>query len=213
MKTVATPEIAAQQARRIEAEYPDASCSLDFADAFQLLVATVLSAQTTDVRVNTVTPELFARYPDAAAMAGANVEDVEAIVRPLGFQRRRAAQLVTLGERLVEDFRGRVPGSRQALESLPGVGRKTASVVLGDWFGEAALTVDTHVGRLARRLGWSGSENPRQVERDVEALLPDRDWTFLSHALIEHGRAVCTAKAPDCGHCVVQDICPSAGEF
>lgn len=197
--------------RRLAATYPQAHTSLDHHSAFELLVATVLSAQTTDARVNTVTPELFRRWPDPVALAAAAPVQVEAVVRPLGFQHRRATQVVALAAALVADFGGEVPGDAKSLESLPGVGRKTANVVRGNWFGEPALTVDTHVGRLARRLGWTRATDPGRVEREVCALLPGVDWTQLSHELIWHGRAVCHSRGPDCGHCVVADLCPSAG--
>lgn len=196
--------------RRLHATHPDAHTSLEHASAFELLVATVLSAQTTDARVNTVTPELFRRWPDPAALADAAPEAVEAVVRPLGFQHRRAGQVVALAAALVADFHGEVPADARSLESLPGVGRKTANVVRGNWFGEPALTVDTHVGRLARRLGWTRATDPARVERDVCALLPGIDWTQLSHEMIWHGREVCHSRVPDCAHCVLADLCPSA---
>ncbi|MGO3795853.1 MAG: endonuclease III [Pauljensenia sp.] len=197
--------------RRLHATYPDAHTSLDHTSAFELLVATVLSAQTTDARVNTVTPELFRRWPDPVALAGADPGTVEAVVRPLGFQHRRAGQVVALAGALVADFQGDVPADARSLESLPGVGRKTANVVRGNWFGEPALTVDTHVGRLARRLGWTRATDPARVERDVCALLPGIDWTQLSHEMIWHGREACHSRTPDCAHCVLADLCPSAG--
>lgn len=196
--------------RRLADSYPDARCTLTHRSAFELLVATVLSAQTTDARVNRVTPALFARWPTPAALAGAPEDAIEAAVRPLGFQHRRGGQLKRLSQALVVEHAGRVPGERAALVALPGVGRKTAHVVLGDWFGIPALTVDTHVGRLARRLGWSARTDPRGVEADVVALLPGEDWTALSHRLIAHGRAVCRARGPECAHCVLRDLCPSA---
>lgn len=197
--------------RRLAATYPDAHTSLDHTSAFELLVATVLSAQTTDARVNTVTPGLFRRWPDPRSLGAADPAEVEAVVRPLGFQHRRAGQVVALARALVADFHGEVPADARSLESLPGVGRKTANVVRGNWFGEPALTVDTHVGRLARRLGWTRATDPARVERDVCALLPGVDWTQLSHEMIWHGRAVCHSRVPDCGHCVLADLCPSAG--
>lgn len=199
--------------RRLDATYPDAHTSLDHTSPFELLVATVLSAQTTDARVNTVTPELFRRWPDAPSLAGADVAAVEAVVRPLGFQHRRAEQVVALARALVAHFGGAVPGDARSLESLPGVGRKTANVVRGNCFGVPALTVDTHVGRLSRRLGWTDSKDPARVERDVCALLPGVDWTQLSHEMIWHGRAVCHSRDPRCGDCVLADLCPSAGTF
>lgn len=196
---------------RLRATYPEATTSLDHRNAFELLVATVLSAQTTDARVNTVTPTLFSRWQTPEALATADPASVEQVVRPLGFQHRRATQVVGLAHALVEHFGGAVPAASRDLESLPGVGRKTANVVRGNWFGIPALTVDTHVGRLARRLGWTGATDPAAVERDVCALLPDVDWTQLSHELIWHGRAVCTARAPRCDTCVLADLCPRVG--
>lgn len=196
---------------RLRATYPEATTSLDHRNAFELLVATVLSAQTTDARVNTVTPTLFSRWQTPEDLATADPASVEQVVRPLGFQHRRATQVVGLAHALVEHFGGAVPAASRDLESLPGVGRKTANVVRGNWFGIPALTVDTHVGRLARRLGWTGATDPAAVERDVCALLPDVDWTQLSHELIWHGRAVCTARAPRCDTCVLADLCPRVG--
>ena len=195
----------------MRATYPEATTSLDHRNAFELLVATVLSAQTTDARVNTVTPTLFSRWQTPEDLATADPASVEQVVRPLGFQHRRATQVVGLAHALVEHFGGAVPAASRDLESLPGVGRKTANVVRGNWFGIPALTGDTHVGRLARRLGWTGAPDPAAVERDVCALLPDVDWTRLSHELIWHGRAVCTARAPRCDTCVLADLCPRVG--
>ncbi|WP_197722294.1 endonuclease III [Actinomyces viscosus] len=193
--------------------YPDAACALDHDGPFQLLVATVLSAQTTDARVNTVTPELFERYPDAAALGAARREDLETILRPLGFQRAKAGHLLGIGQALTERFGGQVPRSREELVSLPGVGRKTANVVLGNAFGEPAITVDTHVGRLSRRLGWTTSKDPVRVEKDIAALWEPWRWTDGCHRLIEHGRRVCSARAPRCGECALLDagLCPQVG--
>lgn len=199
--------------------YPDAECELDFSSAFELLVATVLSAQTTDVRVNAVTPELFDRWPNPHAMAAAPEDELESVLRPLGMAARRARHVQELSSRLDRDFGGEVPDDQKALESLAGVGRKTAHVVRGTWFGHSLLTVDTHVGRLARRLGWSESTAPRAVERDVVARTEsdgcrdDVDLTMLSHRLIFHGRNLCTARKPACGECPLATLevpCPSA---
>lgn len=202
----------ARKVHRLLADrYPDARCELDFGDPLQLLVATVLSAQSTDRRVNSVTPALFARYPDAAAYAGADPAELEAMVRPTGFFRAKSASLVGLGAALVERFDGRVPGRLEDLVTLPGVGRKTANVVLGDAFGIPGITVDTHVGRLARRLGWTAHEDPVKVEADLAGLFPRRDWTILSHRLIFHGRRTCHARRPACGACPVARLCPSYG--
>ena len=197
----------------LAAVYPGARCTLDHDGPFQLLVATVLSAQTTDARVNTVTPALFEAFPDAGALAAADPGRLEALLRPLGMQRTRAERLIGLGDGLAERFDGVVPRSREALVSLPGVGRKTANVVLGNAFGVPALTVDTHVGRLSRRLGWTASKDPVRVERDLAALWEPQRWTDGCHRLIAHGRAVCGARAPRCEECVIAEaeLCPQVG--
>lgn len=196
--------------RALALRWPDARCELDFRTPLELLVATVLSAQTTDVRVNQVTPALFARFPDAAAYAGADPEAIEEIIRPTGFFRAKARSLQGLGRALVERYDGEVPARLEDLVTLPGVGRKTANVVLGDAFGVPGITVDTHVGRLARRLGWTTSEDPVVVERDVAALIPRPEWTLLSHRLIFHGRRTCHARTPDCASCPLTRDCPSS---
>lgn len=202
----------ARKINRILGEtYPYAVAELDFDNPFELLVATVLSAQTTDVRVNATTPELFARYPDAAALASARIEDVEDIVRPLGFYRSKAKAIVNLAAQLVADYRGQVPGKLEELVKLPGVGRKTAFVVLGNAFDKPGITVDTHFGRLARRFGFTTEEDPVKVERDVAELFEPKDWTQLSHRLVYHGRRICHAQKPACGACPVADLCPAYG--
>lgn len=202
------PEILA----RLKSEYPDAHCALDHADAFQLLCATILSAQCTDVRVNLVTPVLFARYRDPAALAAARQDDVEEIIRSTGFFRNKARNLIAMAQALVADHDGRVPAAMDDLRQLPGVGRKTANVVLGNAFGiNAGVTVDTHVGRLARLLVLSKHADPEKVEQDLMKLFPQDDWALLSHLLIFHGRQVCIARRPRCAACVLHDLCPSAG--
>lgn len=202
----------ARKINRILGEtYPYAVAELDFDNPFELLVATVLSAQTTDVRVNATTPELFDRYPDAAALASAWIEDVEDIVRPLGFYRSKAKAIVNLAAQLVADHRGQVPGTLEELVKLPGVGRKTAFVVLGNAFGKPGITVDTHFGRLARRFGFTTEEDPVKVERQVAELFEPKDWTQLSHRLVYHGRRICHAQKPACGACPVADLCPAYG--
>jgi endonuclease-3 len=205
-----------RRARRIDrvlAEtYPDATIELDFDDPFQLLVVTVLSAQTTDRRVNAVRPTLFAAYPDAGAMAAAPREHLEQIVGPLGFFRAKTDALLKLSAALVERYDGQVPPRLVDLVTLPGVGRKTANVVLGNAFGVPGITVDTHVGRLARRFGWTDETDPVKVEHAVGALFEKRDWVMLCHHLIWHGRRVCHAKKPACGACPVARWCPSYGE-
>lgn len=205
-----------RRARRINRElaelYPDAHCELDFTTPFELLIATVLSAQTTDVRVNSVTPALFARYPDAAALAAAEREDVEKLIQPTGFFRAKTDSILKLSQALVDKFGGEVPGRLSDLVTLPGVGRKTANVVLANAFDREAIAVDTHVGRLARRLGFSRHTNPDQVEADLRRTFPPEQWVFLHHALILHGRRVCTARRPACEVCPLCPDCPSCGK-
>ncbi len=204
-----------RRARRIDralaVRYPDAHIELDFRTPFELLVATVLSAQTTDVRVNLTTPALFARFPDAASIAAADPEELEEILRPTGFFRAKTRAVIGIGQALVERFGGEVPPTMKDLVTLPGVGRKTANVVLGNAFGVPGLPVDTHVLRLSGRLGLTGSDDPVQVEQDLCALLPRKDWTMASHHLIFHGRRTCFARKPACGACPVFALCPSAG--
>lgn len=197
--------------RALAQRYPDAHCELDFTNPFELLVATILSAQTTDVRVNMVTPELFRRYPDAAALVAADRTDVETIIASTGFFRAKTDSLLKLGAALMERHDGEVPGRMDELVKLPGVGRKTANVVLGNAFGVPGITVDTHFGRLVRRFGWTAEEDPVKVEHAVGALFPRRDWTQLSHVLIFHGRRTCHAKKAACGACPVARLCPAYG--
>ena len=212
MGTPRTPKGRAKEvARRLAAEYPDALCELDHHNPFELLAATILSAQTTDIGVNKVTPVLFARYPDAAALAGADRTEMEEIVKPTGFFRAKTDALIKLGAALEERYGGVVPGRLKDLVTLPGVGRKTANVLLGNAFGVPGITVDTHFGRLVRRFGWTEEEDPVQVETAVGALIPRKDWTMLSHVLIFHGRRICHAKRPACGACPVAKLCPSFG--
>ncbi len=191
--------------------YPDARCALDSASAFELLAATILSAQCTDVRVNLVTPVLFRRYPTPSALAAAHQGDVEEIVRSTGFFRNKAKNLIAMAQALVADHGGEVPNTMAALHALPGVGRKTANVVLGNWFGQnEGVTVDTHVTRIARLLKLTRHTDPVKIERDLMALVPQEDWTLVSHLLITHGRAVCIANRPRCGACVLGPLCPSS---
>lgn len=190
-------------------EYPDAECELDFSNPLELLVATVLSAQCTDARVNQVTPELFAKYPDAAHYAAASRSDLEAILRPLGFQRAKAGHLIGIGEKLMADYGGEVPQGIKELTELPGVGRKTALVVRGNAFGLPGLTVDTHFGRLMQRMGLSQSKTPLKIEKDIAELLPEKEWTMFSHRIIFHGRRVCHSRKPECEMCVVRKLCPT----
>jgi endonuclease-3 len=198
--------------RSLAETYPDAHCELDFTSPLELLVATILSAQSTDKRVNLVTPTVFARYPDAAAYAAAERSEMEAIIMPTGFFRAKTDSLIKLGAALVERFDGQVPGTLAELVTLPGVGRKTANVVLGNAFGVPGITVDTHFGRLVRRFGWTIESDPVKVEAEVAALFSPKDWTQLSHNLIWHGRRRCHARNPACGVCPVARWCPSYGE-
>lgn len=196
---------------RLKGEYPDARCALVHGDALELLVATILSAQCTDKRVNMVTPALFSRYPTAADYAAAEIGELEEIVRTTGFFRNKARSLNSLGQALVADHGGEVPRTMKELNALPGVGRKTANVVLGNAFGiDEGIVVDTHVNRLSNRLALTAEKNPEKIERDLVALVPESDWTLWAHLLIDHGRAVCKARKPDCENCVLVDLCPSA---
>ena len=192
--------------------FPDARCELDFETPLQLLVATVLSAQCTDKRVNLVTPALFARFPDAKAFALANREELEELIRSTGFYRNKATAILGLATSIQNEFAGKVPNSLEDLVQLPGVGRKTANVVLSNAFEVPGITVDTHVGRIARRLGFTNNSDPVKVEFDLMEIFASRDWTQLNHRLIFFGRRICHAKKPACGACPVGSLCPSFGE-
>jgi len=211
-----TPVALTRRARRIYRalveRYPNARCELDFETPLQLLVATVMSAQTTDVRVNMVTPAVFSRFRTAADYASADRTELETMIQSTGFYRAKTDSLIRLGTVLVERFGSEVPPRLEDLVTLPGVGRKTANVVLGNAFGIPGITVDTHFGRLARRFGWTKEEDPVKVEHAVGALIPKKDWTMLSHVLIFHGRRTCHARRPACGACPVARWCPSYGE-
>jgi endonuclease III len=204
-----------RRARRINRElaelYPDVHTELNFSSPLELLVATILSAQTTDKRVNLVTPVLFARYKTAADYAAADREDMEKIIQSTGFYRAKTANLIALGQALCDRYGGEVPGKLKDLVTLPGVGRKTANVVLGNAFGVPGITVDTHFARLAGRFGWTTQTDPVKIESEVGALFPRSEWTMLSHRLIWHGRRVCHARRPACGACGVAHWCPSFG--
>lgn len=195
--------------RLLAEEYPDARCALDYTTPLELLVATVLSAQCTDVRVNQVTPALFAEYPDAAAYAGADREHLEELIRPTGFFRNKAASIIGLGAALCADHGGEVPSTMAELVKLPGVGRKTANVVLGNAFGVPGFPVDTHVGRVVRRLGLTTQTDAVAVEREITAMVEKKEWTMFSHRLIFHGRQVCRSRRPACERCVLASLCPS----
>ncbi|WP_253915589.1 endonuclease III [Streptomyces sp. NRRL S-31] len=211
-----SPTALVRRARRINRElaevYPYAHPELDFENPFQLLVATVLSAQTTDLRVNQTTPALFAGYPTPEDLAAANPEVIEEILRPCGFFRAKTRSVIGLSEALVENFGGEVPGRLEDLVTLPGVGRKTAFVVLGNAFGRPGITVDTHFQRLVRRWQWTAETDPDKIEAAVGALFPKSDWTDLSHHVIWHGRRICHARKPACGACPIAPLCPAYGE-
>ncbi|HEX8001828.1 MAG TPA: endonuclease III [Mycobacteriales bacterium] len=215
-RTIAeTPLAKTRRARAITKElgriYPDAHCELDFTNPLELAVATILSAQCTDQRVNLVTPALFARYPTAKDYAEADRAEVEELIKPTGFFRNKTTSLIGLGRALVERHDGEVPRTLAELVELPGIGRKTANVILGNAFGVPGITVDTHFGRLARRLDWTQETDPVKVELAVAALIPKKDWTILSHRLIWHGRRCCYARKPDCASCGIAKWCPSRG--
>ncbi|MGH3436769.1 MAG: endonuclease III [Sciscionella sp.] len=202
---------ARRMVRTLATAYPDAHCELDFGTPLELVVATILSAQCTDKRVNAVTPGLFAHYRSAEGYAGADRTELEELIRPTGFYRNKATSLMGLGAALVERFDGEVPSRLADLVTLPGVGRKTANVVLGNAFDVPGITVDTHFGRLARRWGWTSLEDPAKVEHAVGELIPRKEWTMLSHRVIFHGRRVCHARKPACGACPLARDCPSYG--
>jgi endonuclease III len=198
--------------RALARHYPEVTCALHHRDAFELLAATILSAQCTDARVNLVTPALFARFPDARALERADLAEVETLIHSTGFFRAKAKNLVAMARQLVDDHQGEVPRDLDALTALPGVGRKTANVVLGTAFAIASgVVVDTHVKRLSRRLGLTASTDPLVIERDLIAVVPRRHWVDLSHRLIAHGRAVCSATRPRCRDCALAPICPRTG--
>ena len=197
--------------RLLRAEYPDATCALDHHNALQLLIATILSAQCTDERVNKVTPALFARYPDAQTLAGADREELEEIVRSTGFYRNKAKNIQEACRRIVAEYGGQVPDSMAELLTLPGVARKTANVVLGTAYHLAdGIVVDTHVKRLSQRLGLTTYDDPEKIERDLMAITLQDDWIDLSHLLIFHGRRICDARKPNCASCVIRPLCPSS---
>ena len=202
---------AAAVLQKLRATYPDAHCELNHRGAFQLLVATILSAQCTDVRVNMVTPALFKKYPDAKALSAATQEDVEDLIRSTGFFRNKAKNLIAAAKSLVQKHAGEVPKDLETLTHLPGVGRKTANVVLGNAYGiEAGIVVDTHVARLSKRLGLTKHTDPVKIERDLMKVVPQDAWTLWSHLLIWHGRRRCSARKPDCIECELRTLCPSA---
>lgn len=194
---------------RLASLYPNAKCALNHRNAFELLVATVLSAQTTDKRVNSVTPALFSAYPNPQAMAEADFTELTKILQPLGFYRAKARSIQALSVTLLEDFEGEVPNTLEELTTLRGVGRKTANVVLGNIFDTPGITVDTHVGRIARRWAWTRETDPVKAEMELNKLLPPKIWTVTCHRIIEHGRKICHSRNPECGMCAMADLCPS----
>ncbi|HSV73079.1 MAG TPA: endonuclease III [Chthonomonadales bacterium] len=203
-------EHAAETLRLLMARYPQAECALLHRNPWELLCATILSAQCTDDRVNMVTPTLFQRYPDATVMAGASQADVEAIIKSTGFFRNKAQSLIAMSQDVVARFGGEVPRALEELTTLRGVGRKTANVVLGVCYGGQAVVVDTHVRRISQLLGWTAEDDPDKIEQDLMALLPRDQWTAAGHTLIQHGRTVCVARRPRCAECPVAERCPSA---
>lgn len=211
-----SPAIMASDMKKILAllkkHYPEACCTLTFKSPFTLLMSAILSAQTTDKSVDLVTPELFRRFPDAQSLAGARIPSIENLIRRIGLYKVKARSIRNCSRMLVEEFEGEVPKTMEELTRLPGVGRKTANVVLGNAFGiNVGITVDTHVGRLSRRLGLSKSNNPAQVEKDLMKIVPNRDWTIVSHLLIAHGRAICSSRKPQCDKCFLAKLCPKTG--
>ena len=206
-----SPAPAPEVVARLKAEYPDARTELDWKNPLELLVATMLSAQTTDVQVNRVTQSLFAKYRTAEDYAHADPSELEEDIRPTGFYRNKARSLRNMAGALVEEHGGEVPGTMQELVALPGVGRKTANVVLGNAFGvDEGIVVDTHVRRVSGRLGLTENKDPVKIEQDLMKIVPEEDWTVFSHLLILHGRRTCKARKPDCPNCILNDICPSA---
>jgi endonuclease-3 len=197
--------------RQLTKNYPNVRCELDYNSAFQLLVATVLSAQCTDKRVNQTTPALFKKYPNPKKMAKADLKDIQRLVKSTGFYRAKAKNIKTLSNKIMEEFGGDVPSNLDDLITLPGVGRKTANVVLGHAFGIPGITVDTHFGRLSRRFGWSKQNDPVKVEFEVGELIPEKEWINLSQRMIWHGRRVCHSRKPACGACPLAKLCPSYG--
>src|SRR5262245_12114976 len=209
MKTTDPRRLQARRLLRVLARlYPDAHCALHFQNPLQLLVATILSSQCTDVRVNLVTPALFARYPDTTSYATADQTELETFIQSTGFFRNKARNIIACCRQLMEKHGGKVPATMEELNPLPAVGRKTAHVILGNAFSTPGITVDTHVGRLSRRLGLTTETDPEKVERDLMAIIPTQHWTMFSHRMIFHGRQVCHARKPNCAECALRKFCP-----
>lgn len=210
-KQASVKERARAIVRGLARQYPDAHCALHHENPLQLLIATILSAQCTDVRVNMVTPALFVRYPDAKAFAGANQGELETAIQSTGFFRNKAKNIIACCKKIVEEHRGEVPETMEELIHLPGVGRKTANVILGNAFDVPGITVDTHVQRLSHRLGLTKQTDPEKIERDLMELIPKKDWTMFSHRMIFHGRQICHARKPKCDVCPLCTLCPKIG--
>ena len=211
MKKTSVRDGARQLNRGLAKLYPDAYCALEHQTPLQLLIATILSAQCTDVRVNMVTPSLFGRFPDAYAFAMAEPEQLEAYIQSTGFFRNKARNIIACCKELIEKHGGQVPGTMEELVALPGVGRKTANVILGNAFDVPGITVDTHVQRLSRRMGLTRANTPEKIEQDLMKLIPKKDWTMFSHRMIFHGRQVCSARKPRCDECTLAKYCPKIG--
>jgi endonuclease-3 len=197
--------------RRLAKLYPDAHCALEFRTPLELLVATILSAQCTDVRVNMVTPALFARFPNARALAAADLHELETLIQSTGFFRAKAKSIRACARKIVEEYGGDVPRTLDELVDFPGIGRKTANVILGNCFDVPGITVDTHVGRVSRRLALTVQTDPVKVEQDLMAIIPKKSWVMFSHRMIFHGRQICFARKPACDRCALSDICPKVG--
>jgi len=208
-----TKTVAQKIDERLRKAYPNAKCTLDFANPLELLIATILAAQCTDERVNMVTPALFRAYPGAAAFAGADAAELEEAIRSTGFYHNKAKSVIQCCKMLVEKHGGQVPRNMEALTALSGVGRKTANVILGNAFGIPGIVVDTHVRRLSQRMGLTKNDDPDKIEMDLRGQVPEKDWTDFSHRIVFHGRTVCLAKKPNCPGCLVNDLCPSAAVF
>jgi endonuclease-3 len=203
---------ASEVVRRLKEGYPEAACSLSYRKPIQLVVATILSAQSTDERVNLVTPGLFRKYPSIRAFAAAQLAELEELIKPVGLYRAKAKNIIALARTLSEEHGSRVPKSRSELEKLPGIGRKSANVIKGELYGEPeGIAVDTHVARLSYRLGWTRKHDPKKIEEDLMATIGPDDWVLISHLLIHHGRAVCKARRPDCSNCDLLQLCPQRG--
>lgn len=202
---------ARQIVRLLTKQYPDAHCALNYETPLQLLVATILSAQCTDVRVNLVTPSVFVRYPTTEAYATADPKELETAIQSTGFFRNKARNIIACCQQIVAQHNGEVPGSMEYLVQLPGVGRKTANVLLGNAFGVPGITVDTHVGRLSRRMGLTTATDPEKVEQDLMRLIPKKEWTMFSHRMIFHGRRICHSRKPNCTACTLAKVCPKVG--